>query len=534
MAAREAFSTLLEPQESAELLEGLGWAGYGLDDAELTFHAREAAHRLYREAGRPSDAARVAAWLAADCLEFRGEPAVASGWLQLARRLLDDLDPGPDHGWLAVHEGAIAFGLEGDTDTARRLGARAAELGRERDVRELEMVGLGLEGVALVNQGAVGEGMRRLDEASATALSGQAKILVCVGWACCYLIYACEYVRDYDRAKQWCDRVSDFCARHDIAPLLGVCRTHHAAVLTWQGEWDAAEAELNSAIEGLTATRPPLAGDGVVRLAELRRRQGRLAEAERLLAEVEEHPAATLGLAALALDRGEWGDAVDLAERYLRQLRSENKVERAAGLELLVRAQLACDRPAEAALAARSILDIAESAGTDPLRAAAAAAEGGVAGAEGRLEDARRSLEDAVDLYLSSGAPFETAEARLALAETLRALGRETAAERERARSLEGFRALDARTGLARAEAPATVPRRSASPAEAGLTARELEVLRLVSDGLSNAEIASRLVLSEHTVHRHVSNVLQKLRVSSRAAAVAYAARQGLLEGRAR
>jgi hypothetical protein len=81
------------------------------------------------------------------------------------------------------------------------------EVGRALGVPELEMVGLGVEGAALVSEGDLEGGMRRLDEATAAALAGEAQNLVCVGWACCYLIGACEQVRDYDRAGQWCVRV---------------------------------------------------------------------------------------------------------------------------------------------------------------------------------------------------------------------------------------------------------------------------------------------------------------------------------------
>ena len=75
--------------------------------------------------------------------------------------------------------------------------------------------------------------------------------------------------------------------------------------------------------------------------------------------------------------------------------------------------------------------------------------------------------------------------------------------------------------------APPTDAPRAAADTE--LSARELEVLRLVAEGLSDAEIAERLVLSRHTVHRHVANIRTKLRLPSRAAAVAHAARIGLL-----
>lgn len=148
--ARGCFERALVAGEVPEALEGLGWAAYCLDDDPLTFQARERAYRVYRERGDASSAARVAAWLAADWLEFRGEPAVANGWLQRAHSLVDGLEPGPDHGWLAVHEASII--VDEDTVAARRLATYAVDLGRQFGVAELEMVGLALEGQALVSE----------------------------------------------------------------------------------------------------------------------------------------------------------------------------------------------------------------------------------------------------------------------------------------------------------------------------------------------------------------------------------------------
>src|SRR5262249_58318035 len=134
-------------------------------DDRLTSDAREHAYRLYLERGDNSSAARIAASLAADHLLFRAEPAVANGWLQRAHSLIDDLEPGVDHGWLAIHEGHIAVSLAEDTAKARQLATQAVELGRSFGAPELEMLGLGLEGRALVSDGELDEGMRRLDEA---------------------------------------------------------------------------------------------------------------------------------------------------------------------------------------------------------------------------------------------------------------------------------------------------------------------------------------------------------------------------------
>jgi LuxR family transcriptional regulator, maltose regulon positive regulatory protein len=532
--ARACFEGALTAEETPEALEGLGWAGYCLDDERLTFDARERAYRLYRQWGDGPSAARVAAWLAADCLEFRGEPAVANGWLQRAHSLLDGLEPGSDHGWLAVHEASML--LEEDTATARRLAGRAVELGRRFGAPELEMVGLGLEGQALVSEGDLIAGMRRLDEATAAALAGEAKILVCVAWACCYLIAACEEVRDYDRAGQWCGRVGEFCERHGIASGLGVCRAKYAGVLTWQGRWEEAESELRAAAEGLRASRPAMIGDALARLGELRRRQGRLDDADELFARCEGYPLALIGRAALALDRERLEEAAELADRFLRRFPDPARLERSAGLEVAVRAHARLKELDRARDALEQLRQIAARAGTRPLQAAALAADGTVAAAAGDQDAARRSFEDALDLLAASDAPFDTARVRLDLAVTLGALGRDREARREMEAARAAFSELGASHEAARAAGVLARFRGARPPTPAGaaegplgqLSRREREVLALVAEGLTNQEIAERLVLSEHTVHRHVANILGKLRVPSRAAAASLAARHGL------
>lgn len=211
--AGRAFTAALEEEESPEALEGLSWAAWWLDDAETVFDARERAFRLYRRRGDPAGAARMATWLAADHLDFRGARAVASGWLRRAGRLLAPLEPGPDHGWLAFHEGYVAM-IEGDTGRASELAVRAAGLGRRHGVPDLEMLGLALRGSALVECAEVEEGMACLDEATATALAGEATNPISRAWSCCFLVSACEAVRDFRRAFEWCDRIAEFAERY--------------------------------------------------------------------------------------------------------------------------------------------------------------------------------------------------------------------------------------------------------------------------------------------------------------------------------
>ena len=533
--ARAAFEESLAEGETAEALEGMGWAGHMLNEDSLTFDARERAYRLYLERGDKGSAARIAAWLAADFLQFRGEPAVANGWLQRAHSLIDGLEPGVDHGWLAIHEGHIAVALDEDTVKARRLAARAVELGRTFGAPELEMLGLGLEGRALVSEGDLEEGMRRLDEATTVALAGEATLLYCVAWACCYLISACERVRDFDRAAQWCARVGEFCGQHDIF-LLNTCKAHYASVLSWQGRWDEAESQLSAAVEGLQASRPPLVSDALARLGELRRQQGRLADAEELFARSEAHSLSLLGCAALALDRDQPSEAAELADRYLRRFPDPSRIERSAGLEIAIRALARLGEYDRATEALGQLREIAARARRRPLFAAVRSSEGTLAVARGDHDAARRSFEDALDLLVASDARFEAARVRLDLAATLSALGRHDRKQREVEAALTAFRELGADGESTRAEAmlgarrrtPAALSTEAVNTPLGDLSERELEVLGLVAEGLTNRDIAQRLVLSEHTVNRHVANILRKLGLSSRAAAAALAARHGL------
>ena len=529
-AARASFEDALSRQEVPEALEGLSWAAWWLDDAEAVFDARERAYRLYKKNADRGSAARMATWLAADQLDFRGAVAVASGWLRRAARLLEPLDPGPDHGWLAFHEGYIAH-LSGDTAKAGELGTRAARLGRQCDVPDLEMLGLALQGVTLVARAKVADGMRCLDEATATALAGEARVPISGAWACCFLVTACATVLDYERAFEWCDRIAEFAERYGSRYMLAFCRAEYGAVHLWRGRWTDAEEMLEASVEDFSRSRPAMVGGPLVGLAELRRRQARGEEAARLLDQAEPSAAAQLCRARLALDRGESRRAVELVERKLRQAPAERKLERTPALELLVRARVARGELEEARAALASLKEIERLVGTAPLRASTELAEGLLAAAGGDHEGARMLLEDAVDRFERCSAPFEASQVRIELATTLAALGRTDLAEREASAALDRLRDLGAEAEAKRARRLLDASIRSDSPPGLpGITRREREVLELLAEGLTNRQIAERLVVSEHTIHRHVTNILRKLDLPSRTAAAALAVRSGLLE----
>lgn len=529
-AARAGFEQALAANETPEALEGLSWAAWWLDDAEAVFRAREGAYRLYRKRGDAAAAARMATWLAADQLDFYGAWAVASGWLRRAHRLLDPLEPGPDHGWLAFHEGFVAHAL-GDTPRARELAGFAAELGRRFAVPDLEMLGLALDGAALVASAQVQEGMRCLDEATVTALEGEATIPASSAWACCFLVGACTAVFDFERAFEWCDRIAEFAERYGSRYFLAFCRADYGAVHLWRGRWPEAEADLAAAVDDYSHSRPPWAEGPLLRLAELRRRQGRPDESAVLLDRVGAAQGALVCRARLALDRGESLRAVELLERVLRQMPVDRKLDRFPALELLVRARIARGELEEAVSALESLREVEQLVGTAPLRAYADLAEGMLTAAGGDHGRARTLLEDAVDRFTRSGAPFEAAQAKIELATSLLALDRSDAAEREAAAALDSLLALGAHAEAERAQRLLdATSRRGEATTLPEVTAREREVLSLLAEGLTNRQIAQRLVVSEHTVHRHVTNILRKLDLPSRTAAAAHAVRAGLLD----
>jgi LuxR family transcriptional regulator, maltose regulon positive regulatory protein len=534
-AAQAAFQEALHHKETPQAFEGLSWACWWLSDATTLFDARERAYLLYCQDGNRRGAARLAIWIAHDHVEFRGQLAIANGWLQRARRHLEGVNSAPENGWLALLEGALAIEIANDTTTARQLGAEAAAWGRRLHVTDLEAVGMALEGLALVSEGAIDGGTRLLDEAMTAVVGGEVEQLFSVGWVACYLIYACERIRDFDRAAQWCQKMQEFAERLQFHFWFGICRAHYAGVLTWRGHWSEAETELKRATQELQASRPPYVADSAVRLAELRRRQGRLDEAAALFAQCDGHPLAFLGSAEMALDRDDPQEAEALLQKFLRQMPAENKSLRAPALALLVQTYIALGDERQATATLEALQTITDLVMTPLLLAATAYCQGLVSVAVTDYQAASYQFEDAVALFYHNGAPYEAGRARIELAQVLYALHRPEAAQREAEMAQQSLQSIGAEREAQRAAALAQQVKASAQQAETAVdkpspfTVREVEVLQLVAEGLTDKEIAGRLSISEHTVHRHIANIMTKADVPSRTAAVAFAARQNFI-----
>jgi len=506
--ARTFFEEAINALPGAEAYDGLACALRGLGEVDATLAAREMAHRLYVAEGREPTAAKIAALMAADLWVLRGDHSVARAWLDRAERLLEGHEDSCEAGWVGIRAREV-LGFESERD--RAAGDRAIELGRRHGDRDLELMGRAVRGLCSVNLGDVAVGMRDLDEVALAGVAGELRAATERGRAWCLLIFACERVRDIERAAEWCDAVRRVAERTQHPQLFAFCRTHYAGVLTARGDYPGAEEELGRAALLFAAGAPGVAFEAELMLAELRRRQGLLDEAVELSSRHSWHPTAQLIMAEVAWDRGDVESARAGLDRHSRRTDVGAAADTAA-VYLAVRIAVADGDTGAASDTAAAMRAFADRAGTLPLRAAASAAAGVASSSP------RASLEDAADLWVRAGMPYEAARAETALAALT---GDEAALERAARRLAE----LGCTVDVSTLDAPlARAPR-----ADGELSRRELEVLRLVADGLSDREIADRLILSAHTVHRHVANIRAKLRQPSRTAAAAKAVRDGII-----
>jgi DNA-binding NarL/FixJ family response regulator len=528
-SARDALLQAVTLQGTPEALEDLGTAFWWLDDQSNVLETRENAFRHYRMRGDNRSAARLATLLSIDYVDYREDFAVASGWMQRAESLLEGIPAREEHAWWQIYAALKALMFDNDLALARARRDEAARLAREVNNLDVEMMAIALEGLLLIRDGRFSDGMLRIDEAMAAALGGEMSDLPAIGNTSCFLIYACEAVADYDRAAQWCERAREFCRRMGMDAFFAICRNYYATVLIWKGAWAEAESELSAALREMEVARPAYAKESLAKLGELRRKQGRLDEAERLFQESDPHRLSLMGRAALALDRCDPETALDFLERQIRRIGEEDVGERAFALALRLRAQL-MNGDTDAATDSLAELETAVSlVGTQPLRATANAAQGALAQALGQLDRAKLHYEDAVDLFEASEAEFDAARLRLELAGILRDLGRHAAAMEQAIMAQGVFKRLGAslygeRASRLVADVASSMGKPPSGPLPHDLTPREAEILWLIAEGKTNQEIAEGLVLSIRTVERHISTVYEKLNLHGRAARASAAA----------
>jgi DNA-binding CsgD family transcriptional regulator len=515
--ARQLFEAVLAEGAGAEALDGLGQALWFTCDIDSAIARREEAFVEYRRAGEIARAAEIALWLYVEHAFTFGNEAAAGGWLKRAERLLADVPLCPAHAELEVRLGQRC----GDPSDAQRHYERAVEIGRELGDFDSEIRGLNQLGFLKVTLGDVEGGMALLDETMAAALSGEIRDPWAIGSTCCSMMFACERISDLQRAAQWCEVVLAFTVRRRFVPFSPLCRSIYAAVFTARGEWRRAEEELLAAAAAYRGFGKGLAAFPLARLADLRLRQGRLEEAERLIAGWEGHPEMRLVGLALLIECGETGAARARLLHELQRLGDESPL--AAGLlELLVRVHVAEGDLDAAQAAAARFLRLARALGHAHLVGRARLAAGEAGG-----PSAVQHLEGAAETFLRLGMPLEEARARLALARAF-AHGEHELAVSEARGALEVFERLGA--GRHADEAAHVLrdvgaPERRAPKRPGELTKRAREVLDLLERGLSNKEIAARLFITPKTAAHHVSRILFKLDARTRAEAAAYAAR---------
>jgi DNA-binding CsgD family transcriptional regulator len=519
--AQAAFADALELEPTAAALDGLGRTLWWLGDVDGAIEHRERAYAILGKRGDRQSAALIALWLAREYLEALGNEPASSGWLARAEGLLRDAAPGPAHGWLTLTRGARAL----DAETMRTNAETSLDTARRSGDADLEASALALVGRARLLAGEFDLGIAALDEAMIAITSGDATDPVVFGDVCCLVTLAAEEAGELGRLMKWNEVVEAYLSRHLHGALISFCGTCGAEFFQAKGDLGMAERCLVEALGALEGTgHRSRCIHPAAKLAELRILQGRIEEAERLLTGFEDLPESLGASVAIHRLRGEHAVAASLLLRRLNQV--GDTVVAVPLLATLVEVQVEHGNVEDARMAAKRIAAIAARSAHPRLAAVAALAEGRVAMANDEGE-AHVLLERALEGFGRLEMPLDAARARIALAGAIREQESDVAV-REARIAIEAFERLGARRDADEAAALLRQlggPRRT-GPKDVGLlTARELEVLRLLGEGLTNAEVAARLYISTKTAGNHVSNILAKLHLRSRQEAAAYAVR---------
>jgi DNA-binding CsgD family transcriptional regulator/predicted negative regulator of RcsB-dependent stress response len=414
----------------------------------------------------------------------------------------------------------------GQADLAQATATDAVEIGVRFGDSDLTACARHQLGRVLIARQQVQPGLALLDEAMLAAVAGELSPIM-TGRMYCSVIGACQQVYASSRASEWTSALARWCDEQpEMVAFTGACLVHRAEIMQLRGAWSDAMAEAQRACgRFLQAGKQMPPAEAFYRLGELHRLRGEFAPAEEAYRSASQCGSeAQPGLALLRLDQGQ----VDRACATIRRVvgTTTEPSQRAAVLPAHVEIMLAAGDIDEARSACAELAAIAINFGSEALQAVAARARGAVELAQGDAHAASGPLRSAFELWQQVGAPYEAARTRMLLGLACRTLGDTEVARLE----LDAARAVFERLGAAPQIARLDALGESAVPTQPHpVTARELQVLRLVATGKTNKAIAAELCLSERTIDRHVSSIYTKLGVPSRAAATAYAYEHKLL-----
>ena len=455
-------------------------------------------------------------------LLMKGDVARAGGWIARAGRLSDSRPACPELGFLLIPEAERQFG-GGDFAAAVATAERMTALAQQLPDRDLAAVALHLQGRARIRQARVADGLALLDEALVEVTAGATSPAI-TSWIYCSVIDACRELQELRRAREWTMALNAWCdARPQYTGVLSaVCRIHRAELLLLDGAWPDAVREAELACDQLgRGYGDAVAGPAFYQLAEAYRLRGDSTAAEEAYRNASRYGGQTQpGLALLWLARGRVDAAAAAITRALTE--TVHPLARARLLPAYVEIMLARPEVTAAREGVGELREIAEAYDTAALHARSSYARGAVDLAEGALGAALAALRRAGQLWSDTDVPYEAARTRVLIGLACRTLSDDSSAILELEAARDVFTRLGAVADLSRTDA-------LLSRADvAGLSPRELEVLRLVAAGRSNQAIATELAISDRTVERHVSNIFVKLGVGSRTAAAAYAYAHGL------
>jgi DNA-binding CsgD family transcriptional regulator len=528
-AWRDAYEALSRADAASPLeaddVELLATSAALVGERDVHHSLLERLHRLRLDAGETEPAAKSAVLLGMN-LAVAGEVGPAMGWFGRAERLVEHA--GQDSvvpGYLLVPV-AMQRMASADAEGAHRAASEAAAIAARFDEHDLFAMASYFAGATLIKAGRVDEGLQLLDEAMVAVTSGEVSPFF-AGVVYCGVIASCEEAFEPRRAHEWTNALTRWCeAQPQLVSFTGRCLAHRAGIKQLHGAWaDALEEAVLARERSEQSMNRAATGQAYYQQAELYRLRGDFKAAEGAYRDAsrfgrEPQP----GLALLRLAQGDTDAAAGTLRRALAE--TPEPLERAVLLPAYVEVALSRDDLAEAASASAELDEIDARYGRPMLHAIAAQVRGAVELARGQPKAALRSLRSAWQVWEELDAPYEGGRVRALVGLACRALGDEDGAalEFEAARSV--FGALGAASELARVDA---LSDRDESAETHGLSPRELEVLRLLASGRTNRDIASELVVSEHTVARHVQNIFVKLEVSSRSAATAFAFERGLV-----